>query len=138
MKQKNEGQSLIGIKKKWFIPPGVEIAHFTKWLPKTVAPTMEQIDQTENFYKNSFKLNDLLLNIQKTLAEQHSTPYWVRAEVASLSTNVHTYFELIDHDSEGMKWQKFVPRCGIIGRSPYLNGFKNKINWFKPVIKLNC
>jgi exodeoxyribonuclease VII large subunit len=98
---KKRGAKFDWDKKKWFIPPGFEIALFTKWLPKTVAPTMEQIDQTEKFDKNSFKLNDLLLNIQKTLAEQHSTRYWVRAEVASLSANVHIYLELIDHDSEG-------------------------------------
>ena len=81
--------------KKWFIPPGSEIELFAKWLPKTVAPITDHSDE------NSITLNDLLSNIQKTIAEQYSTRYWIRAEVVSVSANVHVYLELTDYDSEG-------------------------------------
>ena len=81
--------------KKWFIPPGLESEPFAKWLPKTAPESVDELDD------KSFTLNDLLLNVQKTLTTQHNIPYWVRAEVVHISENVHIYMELADHDSAG-------------------------------------
>ncbi|HDN26243.1 MAG TPA: exodeoxyribonuclease VII large subunit [Thioploca sp.] len=81
--------------KKWFIPPNLEIEPFAKWLPKTVIQT------TENPDDDSLSLNDLLLSVQKTIAEQHNSRYWVRAEVINVSENVHIYIELSDQNSDG-------------------------------------
>jgi exodeoxyribonuclease VII large subunit len=79
--------------KKWFIPPELEIEPFVKWLP--------QIITTDDAEQDSLTLNDLMLKVQTTIAEQHNTRYWVRAEIVCLSANVHVYLELSDHDSEG-------------------------------------
>jgi len=76
--------------KKWFIPPELEIEPFAKWLSKPPPPP-----------STSLTLNDLMLNVQKTIAEQHNTRYWVRAELVNVSENVHVYMELADHDNEG-------------------------------------
>ncbi len=86
---KKLGAKFDWTQKKWFIPPNLEVEPFAKWLPMT----------TEN--SESLTLNNLLLNIQKTIAEQHNTRYWVRAEVVNVSANVHVYMEIADHDREG-------------------------------------
>ena len=82
--------------KKWFIPEGLAAEPFAKWLPKTVTPPL-----IENHDDNSITLNDLMLSVQQTIAKQHNTRYWVRAEVVSVATNIHTYMELSDNDSGG-------------------------------------
>jgi exodeoxyribonuclease VII large subunit len=86
--------------KKWFIPPEIEIAPFAKWLPKTNS------DSDSNSHQDSLSLNDLLLNVQKTITKEHNRRYWVRAELVSVSANVHVYMELADHDSDGKELAK--------------------------------
>jgi exodeoxyribonuclease VII large subunit len=95
---KQLGAKFDWAKKKWFIPPGLEIEPFAKWLPKTVTLAREESEESE---ENSLSLNDLLLSIQATIAAQHPTQYWVRAEIVNISERKHLYLELADHDSEG-------------------------------------
>ena len=90
---KKLGAKFDWTEKKWFIPFELEIAPFAKWLPKTNTKT--------NSDKNSLSLNDLLLSVEKTIATEHNQPYWVRAEIVSLSGNQHVYMELADHDNSG-------------------------------------
>jgi exodeoxyribonuclease VII large subunit len=95
---KKLGAKFDWAEKKWFIPAGLEIEQFAKWLPKTTTSIMENLDENS---ENSLTLNDLMLNVQKTIAAQHNTRYWVRAELVNVSANVHVYMELADHDSDG-------------------------------------
>ncbi len=90
---KQLGAQFDWAEKKWFIPAGFEIEPFAKWLPKALAIATDNSD--------SLSLNDLLLSVQNTLAEQYNSRYWVRAEVVSLSKNLHVYLELADYDSQG-------------------------------------
>jgi len=92
---KQRGAQFNWAQKKWFIPPGLEIEPFAQWLPQSFTP----IAKTEA--KNSLTLYHLMSMVQKTVTEQHNTRYWVRAEILSLSRNVHFYLELSDHDREG-------------------------------------
>ncbi len=93
---KKLGAKFDWTEKKWFIPPELEIALFAKWLPKTNSDSDE----------DSLSLNDLLLNVQKTINKEHNRRYWVRAELVSVSANVHVYMELADHDSDGKEVAK--------------------------------
>lgn len=81
--------------KKWYIPVGLEIEPFSKWLPKTTTKIIDNPDE------KTLTLNDLLLNVQKTITEQHNTHYWVRAEIVNVSAHTHIYLELADYDNEG-------------------------------------
>jgi len=90
---KELGAKFDWTKKKWFIPEGLETELFSKWLPKTVTSPV--------YDENSMTLNDLLFSVQQTIASQHNTYYWIRAELVSVTTNIHTYMEIADHDSEG-------------------------------------
>jgi exodeoxyribonuclease VII large subunit len=93
---KKLGAKFDWTEKKWFIPPELEITHFAKWLPKTNSDSNE----------DSLSLNDLLLNVQKTINKEHNKRYWVRAELVNVSDNVHVYMELADHDSDGKEVAK--------------------------------
>jgi len=90
---KRFGAQFDWAEKKWFIPAGFEIEPFAKWLPKSLAIATDNSD--------SFSLNELLLSVQNTVAEQYNGRYWVRAEVVSRSENRHVYLELADYDSQG-------------------------------------
>jgi exodeoxyribonuclease VII large subunit len=97
---KKLGAKFDWAEKKWFIPPGLETEPFAKWLPQTHSEPLDKPDE------NSFTLNELLLSVQKTIAEKHATRYWVRAEIVNLSKNVHLYLDLVDYDNQGQEIAK--------------------------------
>lgn len=86
--------------KKWFIPPGLETEPFQKWLPQSMVPPPD--DTTVD----SLSLNELLLTVQQTINLHHSTRYWVRAEILSISGHSHLYLELVDYDATGSEIAK--------------------------------
>lgn len=92
---KKLGAKFDWVEKKWFIPPGLEIEPFAKWLPKG------SMQPDDNKNKTGISLQELMLSIQTTIAKQHDTRYWVRAEVINVSTHFHVYLELSDHDNDG-------------------------------------
>ncbi len=80
--------------KQWFIPVGLDLDPFSKWLPK-------QVDNDQ-----PFSLYDLMLSVQSTVNTQLNDRYWVRAELVSVSHHVHLYMELSDHDNQGQEVAK--------------------------------
>jgi exodeoxyribonuclease VII large subunit len=80
--------------KQWFIPVGLDLDPFSKWLSK-------QVDNDQ-----PFSLYDLMLSVQSTVNTQLNDRYWVRAELVSVSHRVHWYMELSDHDNEGQELAK--------------------------------
>ncbi|MBE9562447.1 MAG: exodeoxyribonuclease VII large subunit, partial [Proteobacteria bacterium] len=92
---KQLGAKFDWISKRWFITSDMESKQFTKWLP-----------QDEPQTDDTFGLNELLLQVQQTISEQHSDRYWVRAEVVNLTHHVHVYLELSEHDQDGNEMAK--------------------------------
>ncbi len=80
--------------KQWFVPVGLDLDLFSKWLPNT---------QTDD---KPFSLYDLMLSVQSTVNMQLNDRYWVRAELVSVSHRVHFYMELSDHDNKGQEVAK--------------------------------
>jgi exodeoxyribonuclease VII large subunit len=80
--------------KQWFVPVGLDLEPFSKWLPK-------QVDKQDNL-----NLYDLMLSVQSTVNAQLNDRYWVRAELVSVSHRVHFYMELSDHDNKGQEVAK--------------------------------
>ncbi|WP_069472408.1 exodeoxyribonuclease VII large subunit [Candidatus Marithrix sp. Canyon 246] len=80
--------------KQWFVPVGLDLDPFSKWLSK-------QVDNDQ-----PFSLYDLMLSVQSTVNTQLNDRYWVRAELVSVSHHVHLYMELSDHDNEGQELAK--------------------------------
>ncbi|MDM8567552.1 exodeoxyribonuclease VII large subunit [Candidatus Halobeggiatoa sp. HSG11] len=77
--------------KRWFITSDMESQPFAKWLPQ----------QTDLKTDDTLSLNELLLQVQQTISEQHDELYWVRAEVVNLTNHVHIYMELSEHAQDG-------------------------------------
>lgn len=96
---KKLGAKFDGTVKKWFIPPGVEIEQFRRWLP-------QPLDQSE-----PLNLYELLAKVKETVERQHACSYWVWAEVVNISHHKgHVYVELSHTHNEqtararGMIW----------------------------------
>jgi exodeoxyribonuclease VII large subunit len=86
--------------KKWFIPPGLDTESFQKWLPQSLVPPPDETAV------ESLSLNEFLLTVQQTISQHHSSRYWVRAEVLSISGHSHLYLELVDYDANGSEIAK--------------------------------
>jgi exodeoxyribonuclease VII large subunit len=82
--------------KKWFVPVGLDLDPFTKWLPNTQTPENDK----------HLSLYDLMSRVQNTVNAQLNDRYWVRAELVSISHRVHFYMELSDHDNQGQELAK--------------------------------
>jgi exodeoxyribonuclease VII large subunit len=95
---KKLGAKFNGGVKKWFIPPGVAIEPFAKWLPKQM-----EFDHLETPTEETtgVSLYELMLKVKDTIEEHYASRYWVRAEVVNVSHKTHVYLELSDHDSDG-------------------------------------
>ncbi|MEN8215802.1 MAG: exodeoxyribonuclease VII large subunit [Pseudomonadota bacterium] len=133
---KKLGAQFDWAQKKWFIPPDLEIEPFAKWLPKTTTSTTENLEAEEED-KKSLTLNDLMLSVKKTIAQQHNTPYWVRAELVNVSQNVHVYMELADHDSGGKEVAKARATLWKFRAESQLKRFEEQTGLpFKPGIKV--
>lgn len=116
-KEKDEAKRLgarfDGGRKQWFVPAGLDLAPFRRWLPPDFQPTAE-ISKHERESENIAEqedgagqsLSNLLANIRATLLTHHGSDYWVRAEVVNISGSHHRYLELAEYDANGQEVAK--------------------------------
>jgi len=134
---KQLGARFNGAVKKWYIPVGLEVEPFVRWLPddflasQPIAAISDVANDTD-----SLSLYELLAQIKHSIEQQHAQRYWVRAEIISVSTRQHVYLELSDYAENGqeiakvraMIWQsraenllnKFEQQTGM----PFASGIK--------------
>ena len=104
---KQLGARFNGAVKKWYIPAGLEIEPFARWLPTDFLAS-QSIDATSNVTNDTDNLSlyELLTQIKQGIEQQHSQRYWVRAEIISLSARQHVYLELSDYAENGQEIAK--------------------------------
>lgn len=75
----------------WYVPIGMELAPFEKWLP-VVGQGAED---------KPYSLSGLLGLVKGAVQERVSAQYWVVAEILSVSNRKHVYLELAENSPEG-------------------------------------
>lgn len=102
------GARFDGTRKQWFIPSGLDITPFRRWLPpETVAELQTGIQPLAHTNADSdaatgVRLADLLTQVKQRLEQYYADSIWVRAVVVQMSSSRgHVYLELADHDDEG-------------------------------------
>ncbi|ALG66804.1 exodeoxyribonuclease VII large subunit [Beggiatoa leptomitoformis] len=105
---KQLGARFDGDLKKWFIPVGIEIEPFRRWLPaEQVADLFAELSQNNDIVPaTGVTLYELLCQLRKTIEQTHTQAYWLRAEVVAVHRRQHVYMELSDHDAEGREIAK--------------------------------
>lgn len=85
--------------KQWYIPAGLELSNFSKWLPNLI-PTTDNLDLTLNkAQQQGITLSQLLQKIRQAIIDITPQLYWVRAEVSEVSLHKstgHCYLELVE------------------------------------------
>ncbi|MCP1674508.1 exodeoxyribonuclease VII large subunit [Natronocella acetinitrilica] len=128
------GARFDGSRKSWFVPPEIDAAAFSRWLPggssaAAVAPSFARHDErpasdapgADQEPAPGVSLSDLLDAVSGTVRAAHGAPVWVRAEVTAVSEarGGHTYLELVDYGADGREAAKarasvWRSRAGII------------------------
>ncbi len=117
-KEKDEAKRLgarfDGGRKQWFVPAGLDLAPFRRWLPPDVQLEQSEDEAAESKDATDYEsegqsgqsLSGLLAKIRATLLKHYSADYWVRAEVVHISGNHHRYLELAEYDANGQEVAK--------------------------------
>jgi exodeoxyribonuclease VII large subunit len=97
--------------KKWYVGPGVDLAHFTPWLPPDLSS--ERVEETSPINESEVGLNpgdskglalsSFLAQVGLAIATQVPKSQWVRAEISQFRplNGGHISLELAEHSAEG-------------------------------------
>jgi exodeoxyribonuclease VII large subunit len=97
--------------KKWYVSPGVDLAHFTPWLPPDLS--LERVEETSSINESEVGLNpgdskglalsSFLAQVSLAIATQVPKSQWVRAEISQFRplNGGHISLELAEHSAEG-------------------------------------
>ncbi len=111
---KKLGARFNGAVKKWYVPIGLDIENFERWLPDdfdfaslNAPPSVNHIDSPETPQINQgISLSTLLLTVKNALSQNLAPFYWVKAEIVDIREKTHYYFELSEHDAQGVEIAK--------------------------------
>ena len=121
---KSLGARWDAMKNKWYIPPGLPLEPFAKWLPNDILERTEEPIQTalttthmatysshdtssesaKPMKTHSVSLSDYLKTASTILKRHMSDSTWIRAEVSSFQRNAKGFaaFELVDYSEAGV------------------------------------
>ncbi len=112
---KKLGARFNGAVKKWYVPIGLEIENFAQWLPDDFdfaslnAPlSVKDMDSPEKATQinQGISLSTLLITVKNALSQNLAPFYWVKAEIVDVREKTHYYFELAEHDTQGIEIAK--------------------------------
>ncbi|NQY43924.1 MAG: exodeoxyribonuclease VII large subunit [Legionellales bacterium] len=87
------------VSKHWYVPAGMSLVPFAKWLPDYIESGILEREDSEN---NT--LLNLLSKIAQLIFKQSRQSEWITAEISNLSRHRsgHYYLDLVEHNSEGI------------------------------------
>ena len=114
------GANWDGVKKKWGVPPEIDLEFFVKWIPlDKLEEARKIIDQQKP--EKGIKLSNLLMTVKNAIDEKMENIYWVHAEIANLDERPSIlYLQLAELDSNGK--QICTSRACVL---------KNNLDWIK-------
>jgi exodeoxyribonuclease VII large subunit len=92
-------------KKSWYVPTGLELSLFARWLPEDIdVNLLVQVDSSvPTSAQNERSLANYLTEISSIINEAFIMPVWVTAEISELRLhNGVTYLSLVEHDGRGL------------------------------------
>ena len=128
--QRNEAKAL-GAKwdaaaSKWYVPDGLDLAPFAKWLSNASAATPSVPVQVKrsaiSVSDKGITLSTLLTKIGISVQAAFEGPVWVRAEISEIhGRGGHTYLDLVERNVDGVQVAKsraaiWTGRRGIIDK----------------------
>ncbi len=92
--------------KRWYIPNGVELAPFARWLPEDLANldyvAISNPLQTNNPERTEYSLAAFLYKISDLIQRSIPGSSWISAEISELRNNKgHLFITLVEHDEQG-------------------------------------
>lgn len=105
--EKNDAKQLgarwDAMARAWFVPEGVDVQHFARWLPSTALMSVEPSRQSALLSTptetKGMSLSGLLAQVSAEVAGRFAEAVWVRAEITELSTRQgHVYLSLSESE----------------------------------------
>ncbi|AOV18772.1 exodeoxyribonuclease VII large subunit (plasmid) [Acidihalobacter aeolianus] len=96
--QEKEAAKALGARwnpaaRQWYVPEGVSLEPFSKWLPAEVAQTLPDVLPTPGI-----GLTEYLARLSAAVAKAAPKPEWVRVEVSELrERNGSVYLQFVEH-----------------------------------------
>jgi len=98
--------------RQWFVPPGLDLAQFSTWLPvqaeRSAAPAASQdlVAVAEGLVASSgpagVSLSQLLAGVERAVAQTYREDVWTRVDVVNVTVrNKHVYLEVSERDEAG-------------------------------------
>lgn len=89
--------------KRWYVPNGVDVTPFARWLPAgadfiatTITPSNDGFERTE------YSLAAFLFKVSDVIQKNFTTAAWISAEISELRGNKgHLFLTLVEHDELG-------------------------------------
>lgn len=124
------GARWSGEQRSWYVPDGVDIGLFEKWLPASgrslasaadiVASVIDTVTEkrsvgseaSEGQVKGRGKpefltLSGLMRQVGQVISKNFSNPLWVQVEVSKINDRSrHTYFDFVEYDDNGRECAK--------------------------------
>lgn len=99
--------------RQWYVPAGMELAPFAKWLPATVVASRPSAhllptDAPEQLpaqpgEPTGVSLSQLLAGVERAVSQAYREGVWTRVDVVSVSAkNGHVYLEVSERNEEGV------------------------------------
>jgi len=99
--------------RQWFVPPGLDLALFSPWLPPQAAqssspvPSYDQVAILEDTValprQVGISLSRLLAGVERAIANAYHEGIWTRVDVVNVTVrNKHVYLEVSERDETGV------------------------------------
>lgn len=104
--------------RKWYVPPDLDLAHFSKWLPaelrtseggiESAAASKNSVPATTSARKNlpaerrGKPLSELLAGVKDAVARTFQAGEWTIVDVVQANAKGHVYLELAERDANGV------------------------------------
>ena len=84
--------------KKWYVPSGLNLNNFSKWL---IGETAQVIEPINGYQERGITLSQLLQKVNHAIKQINPQIEWIKAEVSevSLHTTGHCYLELVETEN---------------------------------------
>lgn len=104
-----------GATKRWYVPPGLDLASFGAWIETRAASSLPVQPSGEAAHgalpdttEKGGSLSSLVNRIRKVIQESFTEATWVRAEISELKHHAagHVFLTLVEHDEHGKEIAK--------------------------------
>jgi exodeoxyribonuclease VII large subunit len=90
--------------KRWYIPPGTNVAAFMRWLPEdfVVSEAVLETITVNNKDRVEYSLSAFLFKVADLIQKNFNNAAWISAEISELRSNKgHLFITLVEHDELG-------------------------------------